>query len=121
MVKLTEEIKTLLGKGQAFIATASKDGTPNAGPKGSVHLLDDETVVYAESTGRKTLANLKENPKVAVTVVDRSTFRGYQIKGTAELFASGDLFDRVARRQEERKRSVPKQVVKIKVEEIFPV
>ncbi|MDP2718476.1 MAG: pyridoxamine 5'-phosphate oxidase family protein [Dehalococcoidia bacterium] len=121
MAKLNDEIKELLVKQLVFIATASKDGTPNVGPKGSMFAIDDETIVYSESTAKKTLANLWENPKVCVLAVDRNTAHGYQIKGTAELIPTGDLFDRVARRQEERKKSRPNHVVKITVEDILPV
>lgn len=30
------------------IATASGDGTPNVGPKGSMRVVDDEMLAYAE-------------------------------------------------------------------------
>ena len=121
MAKLTSEMKAIIEKQLAVIATASKDAIPNVGPKGSLHVIDDETLAYAESTGEKTLVNLKENPKVAVMVIDREKMDGYQIKGTAELLASGDLFDKVARRQEERKRPRPKHVVSIRITEIYSV
>ena len=121
MARLTNEIKAMFGSQLAVIATASKDGSPNVGPKGSMHVADDETLVYSEGTGEKTLRNLKENPRVAVMVVDREKGDGYQIKGKAELLTSGDLFERVAKRAEERKRPRPALVVKIKVEEIYSV
>ena len=121
MAKLTSEMRAIFEKQLAVVATASKDGTPNVGPKGSLHIIDDGTLVYAEAMGEKTLRNLQENPKVAVMVVDREKMDGYQVKGTAELLTSGDLFEQVARRQEERKRPRPKQVVRIVIEEIYSI
>jgi len=121
MTKLKTEIKTLFEQQLAVIATASKDGTPNLGPKGSMHVFDDETLAYSEGTAEKTLRNLKENPKVAVMVVDREKVDGYQVKGTAELLTSGDFFEEVAKKQEQRKRPRPKYVVKIRIEEIYSV
>jgi hypothetical protein len=121
MAKLTHEMKAMFEKELAVIATASKDGTPNVGPKGSMYVVDDETLAYSEGTGQKTLRNLKENPKVAVMVIDRDKADGYQVKGIAELLTSGDFFEKVARRQEERKRPRPKHVVKIRVEEVYSV
>lgn len=121
MPRLSTEMKTMFEKQLALIATASRDGTPNVAPKGSMHVIDDETLAYAESTGVKTLRNLLGNPRVAVVVIDREKADGYQVKGTAELLTSGDLFAQVARRQEQRKRPVPKRVVKIKIEEIYSV
>ncbi len=114
-------MRAMLEQELAMIATASKDGTPNVGPKGSVHVIDEETLAYAEGTGEKTLRNLQENPKAAVLVVDREKGDGYQIKGKAELLSTGDFFEEVARKQEQRKRPRPKYAVKIKIEEIYSV
>jgi predicted pyridoxine 5'-phosphate oxidase superfamily flavin-nucleotide-binding protein len=121
MAKLTSEMRAMFERQLSVIATASKDGTPNIGPKGSMHVFDDETLAYSEGTGEKTLRNLQQNPKVAVMVVDREKTDGYQIKGTAELLTSGDFFEKVAKKQEERKRPRPKSVVKIRIEEIYSV
>ncbi len=121
MSKLTSEMKTMFEKQLAVIATASSEGIPNVGPKGSMHVVDDETLAYSEGIAEKTLRNLKENPRVAVMVVDREVPDGYQVKGTAELLTSGDIFERVAKRQEERRMPRPKQVVKISIEEIYSV
>ena len=121
MAELTKEMKTMFEQQLSVIATASIDGTPNIGPKGSMYVFDDETLAYSEDTGEKTLKNLQQNPKVAVMVVDREKTNGYQVKGTAELLTSGDFFEQVAKRQEERKRPRPKSVVRIRIEEIYSV
>jgi len=121
MAKLTSEMKAMFGQQLAVIATASTAGIPNIGPKGSMVVVDDETLAYAEGTNGKTLKNIQENPSVAVMVVDREKADGYQVKGTAELLTDGDFFEQMARRQEERKRPRPKTVVTIKAEEIYSV
>ncbi len=81
MAKLTKEMKTMFEQQLSVIATASKDGIPNIGPKGSMYIFDDETLVYSEGTGEKTLKNLQQNPIAAVMVVDREKTDGYQVKG----------------------------------------
>ncbi|MBI4329774.1 MAG: pyridoxamine 5'-phosphate oxidase family protein [Chloroflexi bacterium] len=121
MANLTPEMKAMVASQLAVVATASKGGIPNVGPKGSVLVIDDQTLAYSESTGDKTLKNLKENPNVAVLVVDRQKSDGFQIKGKAELLTSGDLFEKVAKRQEERGRPRPRLVARIGVDEIYPV
>jgi uncharacterized protein len=121
MAKLSDEVKALFEKQLAFVATAGANGTPNVGPKGSMYIVDDETLAYSESANRKTLKNLMENSRVAVTVVDREKGSGYQVKGRTELLSSGNLFDQMARRQQERGKPQPEQVVKIIIEEIYPV
>ena len=121
MAKLTGEMRAMFEQELAIIATASNDGTPNVGPKGSVHVIDEETLGYAEGTAEKTLRNLQQNPKAAILVVNREKGDGYQIKGKAELLSTGDFFEQVARIQEQRKRPRPKYAVKIKIEEIYSV
>jgi predicted pyridoxine 5'-phosphate oxidase superfamily flavin-nucleotide-binding protein len=75
------------------VATASKNGKPNASPKGSLRVLDDEHVAFAEIASPKTLANLKENPQVAILVFDPATWGGCRIQGKAEILDSGDLLE----------------------------
>lgn len=121
MVKLSNDMKTMFEQQLALIATASKDSNPNVGPKGSMHIVDDETLAYSEGTAQKTFRNLQENPKVAVIVVDREKGDGWQIKGTAELLTRGDFFEQVAKGREQLGRPRPRHVVKIRVEEIYSV
>ena len=67
MVILTNEIKDSLAAAKfAWLATATKDGTPNVVVVAAVRLLDDESLLISDQFFLKTLANLKENPKVAV-------------------------------------------------------
>ncbi|MFC1907470.1 pyridoxamine 5'-phosphate oxidase family protein [Chloroflexota bacterium] len=121
MAKLNSEIKAVFERQLAVIATASTDGTPNIGPKGSMHVVDNETLAYSEGTGGKTFRNIQDNPKVAVLVVDRDNSDGYQVKGIAEVLTDGDLFEIVAKRSEARGRPHPKRVVKIKISEIYSI
>ncbi len=75
------------------MATASKNGKPNASPKGSLRVLDDEHVAFAEIASPNTLANLKENPQAAIMVFDPATWGGCRIQGKAEILDSGDLLE----------------------------
>lgn len=121
MARLTDEMKAMFAKQLGLIATVDKDGQPNIGAKGSMRVLDDETLVFNEGAGEKTYRNLQTNPKVAIIFVDREKVDGYQIKGMAELVTSGDLYDAAIKSAEERKRRAPKTVVKIKINEIYSI
>ena len=90
----------LLGK-LAWVATASRDGEPNVTPKGTLKLMDENHVLFADLFSLKTRKNLQENNKVAVTVVDAATAKGYQLKGTAELVTSGPLFEETSKQLKE--------------------
>jgi len=120
LAKLTDEMKALVGSQQPFVATASPDGVPNIGPKGSTHVLDDEHIVFYELTGGRTWENLQKNPKVAVAVVDRSKMQGYRFVGKAELITEGELYEGAKKLAEMLKTPAPpKAAVKVKVEEIY--
>ena len=120
MAKLTDEMKKMMSNHQAYVATASLDGTPNIAPKGSTQVLDDEHIAYYELTGGCTWANLQKNPTLAIAVVDRNTMQGYRFTGKAEFITTGDLYANAKKLADMLKIPVPpKAVIKMKVEEIF--
>jgi len=121
MAKIPNNIQEFIKGKMAWVSTASPDGIPNATPKGSVKVLDDEHVVFADLFSRKTRENLQKNSKVAVTVVDEKTYTGYQLKGTAELLMNSPLFDQTAEDLKKAPMKLPplKYVVKIAVEAIY--
>ena len=89
--------------------------------KGRVRVIDDEHLVFADLFSRKTRENLLKNPKVAVTVIDEKSYRGYQIKGAAELLTAGELFEQMAEELKKAPMKLPPAtyVVKITVEAVF--
>jgi predicted pyridoxine 5'-phosphate oxidase superfamily flavin-nucleotide-binding protein len=121
MVSIPKDVQEFLPGKLAWVATASRDGVPNATPKGSLKLLDDEHVVFADLFSQKTRKNLAENPKVAVTVIDAGTGKGYQIKGVAEIVSSGSLFDATSQQLKASPKDLPplRYVVKIAVDAVF--
>jgi len=121
MTKIPQEIQEFINGKMAWVATASADGIPNSTPKGSVRVIDDLHLVFADLFSLKTRANLKENSKVAVTVVDEKSYRGYQLKGSAELLTAGPIFDQVAEELKKAPMKLPpvNYVVKITVDSIF--
>jgi predicted pyridoxine 5'-phosphate oxidase superfamily flavin-nucleotide-binding protein len=121
MAKIPQEIQEFIKGKMAWVATASPDAMPNATPKGSVQVIDDEHLVFADLFSLKTRENLKANPKIAVTVVDEKTYKGYQFKGSAELLTAGPLFDQVSEMVKKAPMKLPpvNYVVKITVESIY--
>ncbi len=121
MVSIPKYVQEFIPGKLAWVATASRDGMPNATPKGSLKLLDEHHVLFADLFSLKTRKNLEENRKVAVTVVDTATGKGYQIKGTAEILDSGQLFDETAKQLKASPKQLPpmQHLVKITVESVF--
>lgn len=121
MVSIPKYVQDFLPGKLAWVATASRDGEPNVTPKGTLKLMDEQHVLFADLFSLKTRKNLQENDKVAVTVVDTATAKGYQIKGTAELVSSGPLYDQMAEQLKQSSPSLPspKYAVKIAVESVY--
>jgi len=121
MVSIPQHVQEfMLGK-MGWVATATREGVPNVTPKGTVRILDDQHVIFADLFSLKTRQNLEQNPQVAVTVIDPATAKGYQLKGKAELVSSGPLYEDMAAKIKQSSASMPpvKYVVKITVESIY--
>jgi predicted pyridoxine 5'-phosphate oxidase superfamily flavin-nucleotide-binding protein len=121
MTVIPSEIKDFLTGKVAWVATASKSGVPNLAPKGTLAVLDDETLVFADLFIGKTSQALAENPNVAVAVVDPAGPAGYQIKGVAEALTSGPVYDAVAAKVKAAlpQLGAPKSVIKIAVSGVY--
>ena len=93
-------------------------------PVGAKKIIDDETLLISDQFLNKTLANMKNNPKVAVTFWEGR--EGYQLKGSITIETSGARFEETAKWIEEmgNKAGFPlksKGAVILKIEEIYGV
>ncbi len=121
MVKLTEEIKeSLSGTKTVFLATSSKDSTPNVVPIGAFKILDDETLLISDQFFNKTLRNMKENPKVSISYWGEKG--GFQIKGSVTIHTDDEVFVQdVAWMKEVRPNLTPKSAIIMKVTEVYSI
>jgi hypothetical protein len=122
MANLTQEMKDLIESQKVcFVATADQKGKTNVSPKGSIYVVDDEILAFADLYSQKTRESLKVNPNIALTVVDLKALKGYQFKGKAELLEEGDIYNDVVCYLQTlpMKLPDPQYVVKIKIEEIY--
>ncbi len=118
MGKLTTEAQKVIGEVHpALVATANRSGKPNVSAKGSLRVLDDEHVVFANVASLRTIANLTENPQVSVLCLDAAQHRSCRIWGKAEVITSGKLFEDIKREFVGRKIDV-KNVVTVTVDEV---
>jgi len=121
MVALTEEMKAAFATIKAFpVATASKDGWPNVVPIGFVELVDDEIIWLADNFMKKTLANVRENPKVAIYVWGPETKGCFQIKGDVELKTEGPEFVKMQETVRAKMAQAPaKGLMIVKIREVY--
>jgi predicted pyridoxine 5'-phosphate oxidase superfamily flavin-nucleotide-binding protein len=120
MAIIPQHVREFFAGKMGWVATATTDGEPNVTPKGTVQVLDDEHVVFGDLFSLKTRKNLEQNPKVAVTVIEPGTTKGYQVKGVAELVTAGPLFEKLAAQIKEKGIPMPlRYAVKIRVESVY--
>ncbi len=116
-MKMSEEIKKAVAEYKpSLVATANRAGKPNVSAKGSLKVLDEEHLFFADVRSPRTVSNLKENPQIAIICLNPTTRKGCRIWGTAEVLVSGELFDQATKEYAARNTKV-NHVVKITVED----
>ena len=95
---LQEVHRQYIGQRDSFyLSTASADGEPyvqhRGGPPGFLTLLDSRTLAFADFSGNRqymTLANLRENNRVMLFLMDYRNRRRLKLWGNAEVFHPGE-------------------------------
>ena len=112
MIKLLEEARLWI------LATADRDGMPNAVPIRWTKILANDTLMLVDNYMRKSVENIAVNPKVAISVWKDLT--GYQFKGTASIETSGVNFENGKKMVLEGNPKLnPKGVIILRVDSIF--
>jgi PPOX class probable F420-dependent enzyme len=92
-VLTAKQLSFLKGHDLCRLATASKDARPHVVPV--IYAVDGENIVIAVDYGTKKLANLKENPKVALVVDEYRPNRGLMVEGDCEILERGKEYLRL--------------------------
>ena len=123
MVVISEEIENFVNfQKLGYVATVSNDNTPNLSPKGTIIVLDESHLVFADIQSPKTIENLEHNPSVEINVVDPFSRRGYRFKGIAEIISSGEKFnDIISQYKKNGIKNIIKCVVLVKIEKLSEV
>jgi predicted pyridoxine 5'-phosphate oxidase superfamily flavin-nucleotide-binding protein len=124
MVKLSDEIVSLIAKEGNVIVIASVDasGIPNISPRYVMTILEDEKLVFADVYMNKTFANIKRWPKVAAAIVDKVNRGGFQLKGDVEEITDPVIISQCAKKLKELKfDSAPSFVWALNVKEIYSI
>jgi uncharacterized protein len=123
MGALTAEARLVVEEQRlAFVATVNADGTPNLSPKGTIAVLDDDHLAFANIRSPGTMRNLRERPAIEINVVDPIGRMGYRFRGTATIVESGPRLDELRAFYQGRAMEIPfDAVVVIRVERCEPV
>ena len=96
MTEFNNEVKNLVNfQKLGYVATVSPDGTPNLSPKGTIAILDDSRLVFANIRSPKTIENLTKNPSIEINVIDPFSRLGYRFKGLAQILSNGKDFENI--------------------------
>jgi uncharacterized protein len=110
-----------------FAATICEDGTANLSPKGTVTVLDDDRLMFADLASPQTVKNLRMNPSIEINVVDPVVRKGFRFKGRGIVVDPGEQFDQLLERFTSSARAVRdakariRHIVVIEVERALPV
>ncbi|MFH5185164.1 MSMEG_1061 family FMN-dependent PPOX-type flavoprotein [Paenibacillus sp. TAB 01] len=122
IAQIDEHIRHYLSKSPLFfLSTAGREGRCDVSPRGdapgSVHILDDQRLVYAERPGNRridSLLNILSNPQVGMLFIIPGQEEVLRINGKAWITRNEELL-----RPLEWKGTPPKLGVIVEVEEAF--
>lgn len=120
---LTDEMRNFINYQKlGYVATVCPDNSPNLSPKGTIMVLDDTHLVFADIKSPNTIANLEKNPSVEINVVDPISRKGYRFKGFATIISSGNEYDSILKQYSKNGiKSKINKIVRIKVEKVSEV
>jgi len=120
---ITEKIRKFVSQQKlGFVATVSPDGTPNLSPKGTISVLDENTLVFANIRSPQTIENLEKNPSVEINIVDPFSRRGYRFKGIAKIISDGEEYDKILLSYKQNGiQTTIKSIVMVNVKQILEV
>ena len=96
MTEFDDEIRNFVNfQKLGYVATVSFDGSPNLSPKGTITILDDSRLVFANIRSPQTVENLTKNPLIEINVIDPFSRMGYRFKGIANILSDGDDFKKI--------------------------
>ena len=100
VITLTQEMKdavdnALADKAPCILATASPDGKPGIGLRGSMMAYDDSSLAYWERTFRRGSENVGANPYVVILYRNPQTRMSWKFFGRAEVHPDGAVRDDV--------------------------
>lgn len=124
MACMPQDCIDMINSAYAAAFSTCSSGMPNVVPVSMKQAMGPETVMVSDQYMSKTLANLKANPKAALSVWDKEG--GYQVKGTVTYENEGARYEQVAAQVKEILSSMgydftSKGVCFLHVEEVYSV
>ena len=103
MIKIDDDMKTAINNALAtnspcVVATASPEGHPGIGYRGSVLVFEDDTLAYWERTMRTGLDHIEANPLIVIMYRNPVRRQAWKFFGRATVHRKGNIRKRVMNR-----------------------
>jgi len=90
MVVLSDEMKRVVREQRlGYVATVGKDGAPYVSPKGSLTVVDDSTLGFADVESPHTVQNIAHDPRTEINVIDPFVRKGFRFRGKGKILHTG--------------------------------
>jgi uncharacterized protein len=99
--ELARKVKTV------YIATSNRKGIPHLAASEGLAFVGPDRIFFSAWFCRRTVENLRENPKLSLAMLDSETQEGYQLLGETERIEEGAILDGYAPDTEKRWAGLP--------------
>lgn len=89
-------------QGFVIVSTVDERGMPHSSCKGIINISPAGKIYLLDVYLKGTYNNLKRNPNISITAVDEHKFKGYCLKGKAELIGRDRLSPQIKKAWEAR-------------------
>jgi hypothetical protein len=121
MVLINDEMRAVFEKVKVFsVGTASVEGVPNVAPIAFVQFPGNDEVWVGDNYMKKTLENVRANPRMAIYAWDPDTKKCFQVKGRVEVRTEGAEYEKMKAQMKAKNEAYPaKSLLILRVEEVF--
>ena len=118
-MNLPKEVKEIfVNEKYHQLATTSIEVAPNICNIGGKYIRDDNKVVIVDNHMKKTIDNIKANPKVSILI--RREKESYQIKGSCKYITEGKEYEEAYKWMKSKGDKYPaKGAIIVNVEEVY--
>ena len=96
MIVISNKIRNFVNfQKLGYVATVSSDNSPNLSPKGTIIVIDESHLAFADIRSPQTIENLRHNSSIEINVVDPISRKGFRFKGEGKIISEGTQFSEI--------------------------
>ena len=96
MIVISNKIRSFVNfQKLGYVATVSSDNSPNLSPKGTIIVIDESHLAFADIRSPQTIENLRHNSSIEINVVDPISRKGFRFKGEGKIISEGTQFSEI--------------------------